>query len=330
MEKMSENISGVLNTPENQTTPKSPVVTKKMGSFKLNLKPRELQEMKLVSLTPCSSDNYSNMSSPLTSFSANVTTASFSTNVTPTIFGQANLQLTQQLSESSQNSKQLNSPSEQKFGAKEVEKNVYVGGIIDTSVNDQEMLKKYGFGRVLNVAHDCEEVASDLLIYKKYHFRDCPGDAELIENNLEDCIEFIEEGIKQNEKVLIHCFAGLSRSVTIAIGYMMKKKADELKQKENDGIDIEKSEYNLYCNALHKIQKIRNEEARPGNINFTMILLDYEKKLLSKNNNMNSDIIKNNNSDEKKFVPNITTNLYNSLQTINQTIEQETEPYKET
>jgi hypothetical protein len=270
MEKMSENMPGLFHTPENRTTPKSPVITKKKSSFKLDLKPREFQELKLVSLTPCSS----NMSSPSTLASANIT---------PTLFCQSNLPANPQLSELSQDSREQNNSFGQKFGANEVEKNVYVGGIIDTSVKNQEMLKKYGFGRVLNVAHDCDEVNSDLLIYKKYSFRDCSDDAELIKNNLEDCIDFIEEGIRQNEKVLIHCFAGLSRSVTIAIGYMMKKKADELKKKKNSGIDIEKSEseYELYCNALDKIQKIRNKEARPGNIHFTMILLEYEKKLLS-------------------------------------------------
>jgi hypothetical protein len=266
MEEKNENIS------ENRTTPKSPTITKKMGSFKLNLKPREFQELKSVSLTPCSSDNFSNITSPYSSVSANMT---------PTIFCQSNLSANRLLSESSQDFQQKNDYSRQKFGANEVEKNVYVGGIIDTSVNNQEILKKYGFGRVLNVAYECDEVISDLLIYKKYSFRDCPDGAELIENKLEECIDFIEEGIKQNEKVLIHCFAGLSRSVTIAIGYMMKKKADEIKNKKNNGTDIEESEYNLYHNSLNKIQRIRNEEARPGNIHFTMLLLEYEKKLLS-------------------------------------------------
>ncbi|XP_031562449.1 dual specificity protein phosphatase 12-like [Actinia tenebrosa] len=36
------------------------------------------------------------------------------------------------------------------------------------------------------------------------------------------CIQFIEEGIRNNETVLVHCLSGVSRSVTIILAYLMK------------------------------------------------------------------------------------------------------------
>jgi protein-tyrosine phosphatase len=39
---------------------------------------------------------------------------------------------------------------------------------------------------------------------------------------VEKCIPIIECGLKENKKILIHCFAGKSRSASIMIGYFMK------------------------------------------------------------------------------------------------------------
>eukprot|EP00658_Telonema_sp_P-2_P033341 TRINITY_DN24490_c0_g1_i12.p1 TRINITY_DN24490_c0_g1~~TRINITY_DN24490_c0_g1_i12.p1 ORF type:complete len:136 (-),score=30.28 TRINITY_DN24490_c0_g1_i12:393-800(-) len=51
---------------------------------------------------------------------------------------------------------------------------------------------------------------------------DIPGAASDIEPLFDEAIAFITEARKAKRGILIHCFAGLSRSVTITVAYLMK------------------------------------------------------------------------------------------------------------
>lgn len=51
----------------------------------------------------------------------------------------------------------------------------------------------------------------------------CDGEDANIIQHLKDCIEFID---KANNAVLIHCQMGISRSVSIMIGYLISKDYD--------------------------------------------------------------------------------------------------------
>ena len=57
-------------------------------------------------------------------------------------------------------------------------------------------------------------------IYKHVAILDLPQ-ADII-SRLDDCFSFIDEAVKNNGKVLVHCMAGISRSSSIVIGYLMK------------------------------------------------------------------------------------------------------------
>ena len=47
--------------------------------------------------------------------------------------------------------------------------------------------------------------------------------SEDLQKYFEKAFQFIEEG-RKNGKVLVHCAAGISRSSTVVVAYMMKKK----------------------------------------------------------------------------------------------------------
>jgi dual specificity phosphatase 12 len=49
-------------------------------------------------------------------------------------------------------------------------------------------------------------------------------------HHFEECIEFIETILAENEKVLVHCHAGVSRSATIVCAYLMKKHGKSVKK----------------------------------------------------------------------------------------------------
>ena len=94
---------------------------------------------------------------------------------------------------------------------------IYVGNI--GAAKDTNNLKKEGIKKILSVM---EKYApnykrEDNLIQKIIEVADCPE--ENIIKYFGECLAFIEG----NQKVLIHCMGGSSRSPSIAIAYIMWK-----------------------------------------------------------------------------------------------------------
>jgi len=69
----------------------------------------------------------------------------------------------------------------------------------------------------------------------------------------------LEEGITQNRGVLIHCLAGVSRSVTVTIAYLI-------------------SALNMTLNEAYDFVKQRKPSVNP-NLNFMGQLLEFERQL---------------------------------------------------
>ncbi|XP_051236661.1 dual specificity protein phosphatase 19-like isoform X2 [Dicentrarchus labrax] len=72
---------------------------------------------------------------------------------------------------------------------------------------------------VLNVAYGVTNLFPDQLVYKTLQILDLP-DTD-ITSYLGECSSFIDQARKQGGVVLVHCNAGVSRSSSIAIGYLM-------------------------------------------------------------------------------------------------------------
>ncbi|CAF0948541.1 unnamed protein product [Rotaria sordida] len=107
-------------------------------------------------------------------------------------------------------------------------------------------------------------VTSHVPLYHSEQFQYChlPADDTQKQNLLEyfdQAYSFIHNAIENNEKVLVHCVAGISRSPAIVIGFLMRY----AKMNMNDAYDFVK----------------RKRSIVSPNLNFMGQLLEYEKKL---------------------------------------------------
>lgn len=89
------------------------------------------------------------------------------------------------------------------------------------AASDAETLRKFKVTHVLNVACGVENAFTEDFSYKTVHMMDLP-ETELA-SYLPQCFEFIDQARKQDGVVLLHCNAGVSRSASVAVAYLMAK-----------------------------------------------------------------------------------------------------------
>lgn len=89
------------------------------------------------------------------------------------------------------------------------------------AAHDMETLQTHQVTHVLNVAYGVPNPFPEQLIYKTLPILDIP-DTNIIAF-LEECNDFIEQARDQNGVALVHCNAGVSRSASIVIGYLMTR-----------------------------------------------------------------------------------------------------------
>nr|CAB3240197.1 DUSP dual specificity phosphatase [Phallusia mammillata] len=122
---------------------------------------------------------------------------------------------------------------------------------------DKGLLHKHGVTHILNVAGLPNFFPNDfqymsLMLYDTPEFKIC--------DVFQDCFSFINTALDNGGKVLIHCNAGVSRSVTILLAYIMStervglsKIYNELKQirpqvRPNDGFMKQLKEFETSLN----------------------------------------------------------------------------------
>eukprot|EP00897_Mesotaenium_endlicherianum_P004553 jgi/Mesen1/4125/ME000218S03236 len=102
----------------------------------------------------------------------------------------------------------------------EVDLCVYVGSV--GAANNREDLKKLNITAVLTVANAMEPFYPEEFQYEIISVLDDPQ-VDLL-SRFDDCHKYINTVKQQGGKVLVHCFAGRSRSVTVVIAYLMREK----------------------------------------------------------------------------------------------------------
>lgn len=86
--------------------------------------------------------------------------------------------------------------------------------------HDYEKLKDHKISHILNVGYGIENIFPREFDYKNINILDLPNTA--ITSYFQECFDFIDQARTQNGVVLVHCNAGVSRSASIVIGYLMQ------------------------------------------------------------------------------------------------------------
>jgi hypothetical protein len=102
-------------------------------------------------------------------------------------------------------------------------KNLYLGSY-ENGAAGKEGLKFLGITHILTIGHKMPAIYPDDFKYKILEVKDV--ETATIEEHFPECLRFIEEALKDpSNRVLIHCWAGISRSATITCCYLIKNLA---------------------------------------------------------------------------------------------------------
>ena len=83
------------------------------------------------------------------------------------------------------------------------------------------ILSKYGITHICTIGTGLNPKYPTLYTYLHVSELDTPG--ANLRKHFEKCTAFINQAIAEGGKVLVHCYAGISRSSTIVIQYLMKE-----------------------------------------------------------------------------------------------------------
>lgn len=117
-----------------------------------------------------------------------------------------------------------------RFEMSEIISGLYLGGE-ETAIN-KELLKKNNVSVILNVTSHISFYHENEFTYHRIPINDTPNVD--IKQYFDETFKIINDALSDNKKILIHCQAGISRSATIVIAYIMKKN----KMKMNDAYKL--------------------------------------------------------------------------------------------
>ncbi|XP_051125445.1 dual specificity protein phosphatase 1 [Andrographis paniculata] len=100
-----------------------------------------------------------------------------------------------------------------------IDEGLYLGSL--GAANNRSALKSLNVTHILTVANSLNPAHPNDFTYKRIQVFD--REDVNISQFFEECFAFIDEARTTGGGVLVHCFAGKSRSVTIVVAYLMYK-----------------------------------------------------------------------------------------------------------
>ncbi|CAI0466353.1 unnamed protein product [Linum tenue] len=107
----------------------------------------------------------------------------------------------------------------------QIEEGLFLGSITEATMKDA--LKQANVTHILTVASFLPSFPEEFQ-YKVVNISDSVNTN--IAQHFDDCFDFIDESKRLGGGVLVHCFMGVSRSVTVVVAYLMKKRHMSLSQ----------------------------------------------------------------------------------------------------
>ncbi|CAG2100805.1 unnamed protein product [Medioppia subpectinata] len=156
----------------------------------------------------------------------------------------------------------------------EIEKNLLLGSYI--VAEDMDQVKRLDIKHILSVdivpLEDMDKHPD--ISYLFIQASDNPMQ-DLI-TRFEECYHFIDDGLKSGHKVLVHCVAGVSRSSTIVISYLMVKHRMSFEA----AMALAKSKRSIVCpndgfRKQLKLFETMNRQLDPMNGQFRQLLVEH-------------------------------------------------------
>ncbi|KAL4656791.1 dual specificity protein phosphatase 6-like [Arapaima gigas] len=139
----------------------------------------------------------------------------------------------------------------------EILPHLYLGCAKDST--NLDILEEYGIKYILNVTPNLPNLFENAGEFKYKQIPISDHWSQNLSQFFPEAISFIDEARGQKCGVLVHCLAGISRSVTVTVAYLMQK-------------------LNLSMNDAYDIVKMKKSNISP-NFNFMGQLLDFERTL---------------------------------------------------
>lgn len=163
----------------------------------------------------------------------------------------------------------------------QITENIYLGSITETK---NEFLVEHNISLILNFARECEYDSN----VKQLHFKFDDDHRQNLLSHFDGVVDIIKQHVENKGVVLIHCFAGKSRSVSFVLAYLMKEQHMSL----YDAFKYVSEKRDVYPNISFIEQLIKYEKLTFDLTESSFDYDDYVIGFIADVSNKSKDIVK--------------------------------------